>query len=154
MPECLERGEYYFCFHQDIAHLMDAEDSAVAQLPTETPLKIKFTLKPRKSEAYAKLEDSSHDEPSSPAPGPGGVAGAVACNTCSKTKSEGSSAAGCRRAAAHPSTFSNLPENVCDDIKTTFEDLDKNVCKSLPRDTFDDIPIDTFDDIEVAIEDA
>ena len=129
---------------------MDAEDSAVAQLPTETPLKIKFTLKPRKSEAYAKLEDSSHDEPSSP----GGVAGAVACNTCSKTKSEGSSAAGCRRAAAHPSTFSNLPENVCDDIKTTFEDLDKNVCKSLPRDTFDDIPIDTFDDIEVAIEDA
>ena len=126
---------------------MDAEDSAVAQLPTETPLKIKFTLKPRKSEAYAKLEDSSHDGPSSP----GGVA--VACNTC-KTKSEGSSAAGGHRAAGHPSTFSNLPENVCDDIKTTFEDLDKNVCKSLPRDTFDDIPIDTFDDIEVAIEDA
>ena len=132
---------------------MDAEDSAVAQLPTETPLKIKFTLKPRKSEAYAKLEDSSHDGPSSPAPGtgPGGVA--VACNTC-KTKSEGSSAAGGHRAAGHPLTFSNLPENVCDDIKTTFEDLDKNVCKSLPRDTFDDIPIDTFDDIEVAIEDA
>ena len=136
---------------------MDAEDSAVAQLPTETPLKIKFTLKPRKSEAYAKLEDSSHDGPSSPAPaagpGPGGVAVAVACNTC-KTKSEGSSAAGGHRAAGHPLTFSNLPENVCDDIKTTFEDLDKNVCKSLPRDTFDDIPIDTFDDIEVAIEDA
>ena len=132
---------------------MDAEDSAVAQLPTETPLKIKFTLKPRKSEAYAKLEDSSHDGPSSSAPGtgPGGVA--VACNTC-KTKSEGSSAAGGHRAAGHPLTFSNLPENVCDDIKTTFEDLDKNVCKSLPRDTFDDIPIDTFDDIEVAIEDA
>ena len=49
-------------------------------------------------------------------------------------------------------TFSDLPKNVCDGIKTKFDDLEESVCKSLPTDTFDDIPQNTFDDIELAID--
>ena len=49
-------------------------------------------------------------------------------------------------------TFSDLPKNVCDGIKTKFDDLEEIVCKSLPTDTFDDIPQNTFDDIELAID--
>ena len=54
-------NEFHSFMFQDIAHLIEAEDSEVTQQQplSETPLKIKLCLRPRKSEAYSKLEETS-----------------------------------------------------------------------------------------------
>lgn len=122
----------------------------MAQLPSGRELKFKFSLKPKKSEAYTKL-DNVKDElvkdtkqkilnsyPTS----------AVVSSNCHKDPARGLKS---ERVSTKHCIFDNLPENVCDDIKTDFEDIEDNVCKELPKDTFDDIK-DDFDDIEVAID--
>ena len=147
-------NEFHSFMFQDIAHLIEAEDSEVTQQQplSETPLKIKLCLRPRKSEAYSKLEETS--------PSPDIIKGdkrpeiLLSCKSCKNKGDENKSSDKTqqKKSSIQDRTFSDLPENVCDDIETTFEDLDESVCKSLPTDTFDDIPQNTFDDIEVAIE--
>ena len=123
----------------------------MVQLPSGSGLKLKFNFKPKKSETYSKLDDNqdSKDKPAEPAV-PAEVR--IACSSC-RTKDSDSKA--CQRKTAGKCDFNEIPQNVCDDIKTDFEDIEEGeVCSELPTDTFDDIPKDTFTDIEVAIEDA
>ena len=44
-------------YFQDIAHLIESEDAQMTR--SETPLKIKLNFKPKKNEAYTKLEEST-----------------------------------------------------------------------------------------------
>ena len=109
-------------------------------------LKLKFNFKPRKSETYSKLDDISQDRKDDKL----SAEVMIACSSCRTKDSKV-----CQRKTAGKCNFNDIPQNVCDDIKTDFEDIEnEDVCKSLPTDTFDDIPKDTFTDIEVAIEDA
>ena len=142
---------------QDIAHLIESEDLQLTR--SETPLKIKLNLKPRKNEAYAKLEEST--------PSPEIIMGGhnlskgpeilLACTSC-KNKGNESNDDKDKKEQKKPfnqmNTFSDLPKNICDGIETKFDDLGESVCKSLPTDTFDDIPQNTFDDIELAIDES
>ena len=140
---------------QDIAHLIESEEARTAR--SETPLKIKLNFKPRKNEAYAKLEEST--------PSPEIIVGGhnltkrpeilLACTSC-KNKADELNDVSKKKEQKKPknqmNTFCDLPKNVCDGIETKFDDLGESVCKSLPTDTFDDIPQNTFDDIELAID--
>ena len=138
---------------QDISHLLGSEDPKLVELPSGNNLKLRFNLKPKKSEAYEKL-DESHQENSTDADKDEKIVKTqrkiLDCNSC-RNKTEGKV---CDRFTRKRCTFSNLPNNVFDGINTEFEGIEGSVCKELPQDTFEDIPKDTFDDIEVAIEDA
>ena len=127
---------------------------------SETPLKIKLNFKPKKNEAYTKLEEST--------PSPEIMIGGhnlntrpeilLSCKSCKNKVNETDQVSSKKEQKIQRNTFSDLPQNVCDgiktkfDIETKFDDLGESVCKSLPTDTFDDIPQNTFDDIELAID--
>ena len=152
-PSFLVKLTDAMCFNnfQDISHLLGSEEPKLVELPSGNNLKLRFNLKPKKSEAYEKLEESQHEN--STAKNEKIVKSQkkiIDCNSC-KNKSEGKV---CDRFASKRCTFSNLPNNVFEGINTEFEGIEDSVCKELPTDTFDYIPKDTFDDIEVAIEDA
>ena len=149
-------GSFEFhSYFQDIAHLIESEDAQTTRI--ETPLKIKLNLKPKKNEAYTKLEECT--------PSPEIIMGGhnlgkrpeilLACKSCKNKDAEtneGSDKKDQKKHSNHMNTFRDLPKNVCDGIETKFDDLGESVCKSLPTDTFDDIPQNTFDDIELAID--
>ena len=53
---------YIMRYFQDISHLIGTEDSKLVQLPSGRDLKFKFQLKSKKSDAYAKLDDSDQTD--------------------------------------------------------------------------------------------
>ena len=123
----------------------------MVQLPSGSGLKLKFNFKPKKSETYSKLDDNQDRKEDISAPAVP-VEVRTACSNCRSKESDNKA---CQRKTAGKCNFNDIPQNVCDDIKTDFDDIEGGkVCSELPTDTFDDIPKDTFTDIEVAIEDA
>ena len=136
--------------------MIESEDdpSGLVQLPSGSGLKLKFNLKPRnKSEAYSKLDENNSQETTKQSNNKSSSEIVISCTSCrnkdTNTRRE------CERRTATKCNFNDIPSNICDDIKTVFDDIENDdVCKSLPTDTFEDLSSqDTFKDIEVAIED-
>ena len=107
------------------------------QVPIENSLKFKLNIKSKKDKKiYSKLDEQLENK-------------RLENQTCTKTcnKEIGKTA---KPKSSLECAFEGIPENVCDSIHVSFEDIKD--CHSLPSDTFSDIPTDTFEDIEVAIQ--
>ena len=75
----------------------------------------------------------------------------INCKTCDNNKETGKCA---KPKTSIDCAFEDMPENVCDSVEISFEDIKDETYNSLCSDTFNDIPTNTFDDIEVAIKET
>lgn len=75
----------------------------------------------------------------------------INCKTCDDNKEIGNRA---KSKTSIECAFEDIPENVCDSVEISFEDLKDETYNSLCSDTFNNIPTNTFEDIEVAIKET
>ena len=75
----------------------------------------------------------------------------INCRTCNNNKEAGKCA---KSKTSIDCAFEDIPENICDSVEISFEDIKGEAYESLHSDTFNDIPTNTFEDIEVAIKET
>ena len=76
----------------------------------------------------------------------------INCKTCENNNKE--TGKGAKSKTSIECAFEDIPENVCDSVEISFDDIKNETDDSLHSDTFNDIPTNTFEDIEVAIKET
>ena len=119
--------------------MIGTEEPQILHVPIiDNSRKLKLKIgKKKQSNIYSKLEEPAETKNLK----------LTNCKTCDNNKEIGK----CAKPKSNiECAFEGLPENVCDSIEVSFDDLKD--CNSLPNDTFSDIPTNTFEDIEIAVQ--
>ena len=114
------------------------------QVPIESSLKFKLNMRPKKDKnIYSKLDEQVEKNSWE-------IRDDSEVKTCTNPCDNREIGKCAKPKSNIQCAFEGLPENVCDSIEVSFDDLKD--CNSLPNDTFSDIPTNTFEDIEIAVQ--